>query len=81
MFVVDLHIYQLCRTSMDDVQLELKEKTKRLKEITRILKSEKALRKLVAEDLERIVEEYGDARRSKIIDEVEIVELDADALE
>jgi DNA gyrase subunit A len=77
-FVVDLHIYQLSRTSIEDVQTELQEKIKRLKEIDRILKSDKALRMLVAQDLERIVSEYGDARRSKIDDEVEAVELDAD---
>lgn len=78
-FVVDLRIYQLSRTNVDEVKGELKEKRDRVKAITKILKSEKALKGEVASDLKRLTEEYGDARRSKVISEYEEVELDKEA--
>ncbi len=76
-FIVDLHIYQLSKTSIDEVKKELEESNKRLKEILKILKSEKELRNLVSLDLERISKTYGDSRRSEVIEEIETLELDA----
>lgn len=75
-FVVDLRIYQLSRTNVEEVRTELKEKEARVEEIDAILKSDKKLRKVVATDLERISNEYGDARRSKIVSEFEEAHVD-----
>lgn len=78
-FIVDLRIYQLSKTSMGEVQFELDEKVQRVKEIDNILKSEERLRDMIAEDLQRIVSEFGDARRSRIVSTFEEVELDETA--
>ena len=78
-FVVDLHIYQLSRTSIEEITTELKAKQKRVDEIVKILKSEKEIKRLIAEDLERIAKTFGDARRSKVISEFEEPEFDAEA--
>lgn len=68
-FIVDLRIYQLSRTSVEEIQKELKEKRSRVKEIDKTLKSDQALRKLLTDDFERIATTFGDARRSSIMSE------------
>ena len=75
-FIVDLRIYQLSKTSMDEVLAELKTKKKRVKEIKSILASPKAVRDLIASDLKRISDTYGDARRCKIVSNFEEVQVD-----
>jgi DNA gyrase subunit A len=65
--VVDMRIYQLSRTNIEEVRGELKEKEKRVKEIDRILRSKEAILDIVRADLEGIAEKYGDKRRSKLI--------------
>ncbi|MCB0323345.1 MAG: DNA topoisomerase IV subunit A [Bdellovibrionales bacterium] len=78
-FVVDLRIYQLSRTSVEEVTSELAEKRTRVDEILKILKSEKALKGEVARDLERISTEYGDARRCQVIGDFDEPEYDKEA--
>ncbi len=68
-FIVDLRIYQLSKTSIDEIEGELKEKRSRVKEIDRTLKSNSAMRKLLTDDFERIASAFGDARRSAIVSE------------
>lgn len=75
-FLVDLRIYQLSKTSIAEVSAELKEKSERVSEIERILGSERALKKEIALDLERIAREYGDPRKSKIVSDLDEVEFD-----
>ena len=77
-FIVDLRIYQLSRTNVEEVESELKEKKKRVREINKILKSEKLLKGEVSTDLQRISDEYGDARKSQIVSEYEEPEFDED---
>ena len=76
LFIVDLRIYQLSRTSVDEIVTELKEKSARVAEIVRILASEALLKGEVATDLKRVVDEFGDARRSEIVNEFEEPEFD-----
>jgi len=77
LFIVDLRIYQLSRTSVEEIDAELKEKTKRIKEINKILKSDAELKQVIATDLQRISDTYGDERRCKIVEDVEEVEIEA----
>ena len=71
--VVDMRIYQLSKTNIDDIKKEFADKKKRVDEIEKILKSKKAIQGLVRSDLEDIATRYGDKRRSKIVkDSVEI---------
>ena len=75
-FIVDLRIYQLSRTSIDEITAELEQKTKRIKEIDRILKSEQALKGEIAADLQRLAEKFGDARRCQVVSDFEEPEFD-----
>ncbi len=77
-FIVDMRIYQLSRTNIDEVEAELAEKSKRVKEINRILKSKKAVRKEISEELQQIAKTYGDARRSALVHDHEEEDFDAD---
>lgn len=61
--VVDMRIYQLSRTNIDEIRAELKQKSDRVKEIDGILKSPKKILDLVRRDLEDVAEKYGDKRR------------------
>lgn len=70
--VVDMRVYQLSRTSIEEIQAELKVKSQRVKEINAILKDRKKLKALVKSDLESIAEKYGDKRKSRL--ETEMVE-------
>jgi DNA gyrase subunit A len=74
--VVDMRIYQLSRTNIEEVRAELAEKEKRVKEIDGILKSKAALSAIVRADLEQIAAKYGDKRRSKLIKDNVDVEFD-----
>jgi len=66
LFIVDLRIYQLSRTSIEEITAELEEKRRRVAEIERILRSEKALKGEVAADLQRIAGRYRRRSRSKV---------------
>jgi DNA gyrase subunit A len=74
--VVDMRIYQLSRTNIDEIRTELAQKEKRVKEIDRILKSKEAIDQIVRQDLEAISEKFGDRRRSKLIKDNVDIEFD-----
>ncbi|MCB0358974.1 MAG: DNA topoisomerase 4 subunit A, partial [Bdellovibrionales bacterium] len=78
-FIVDLRIYQLSRTSIDELEAELKEKSARVAEINKILKSKAAMTNVIAEDFKRVADTYGDDRRCEIVHQFEEIELDTDA--
>lgn len=67
--VVDMRIYQLSRTNIEEISLELKEKQKRVQEIDKILKHKTKIREIVRTELEEIAEKFGDNRKSKIVKE------------
>ncbi len=74
--VVDMRIYQLSRTNIDEIRTELTAKEKRVKEIDKILKSRAAIEEIVRTDLEALGEKYGDRRRSKLIKDNVDIEFD-----
>lgn len=78
LFIVDLRIYQLSRTSIEDVAQELKEKSQRMRAISKILASPAALRREVASDLQRVADTYGDKRRCEIVGAVPEIEVRAE---
>lgn len=65
--VVDMRIYQLSKTNIDDIRAELKEKQKRVSEIEKILNNRVAILEIVRTDLQELADKYGDRRRSSII--------------
>lgn len=74
--VVDMRIYQLSRTNIDEIKAELSDKQKRVKQIDNLLKSKTAIQGIVREDLEAISERFGDKRRSKLIKDNVDIEFD-----
>ncbi len=77
--VVDMRIYQLSRTSIEEIRLEAKEKRERVAAIEKLLKSPASLWKMVRSDIERVQKDFGDARRCKLAKESAEVEYDAQA--
>ncbi|MBX7143553.1 MAG: DNA topoisomerase 4 subunit A [Oligoflexia bacterium] len=67
--VVDMRIYQLSRTNIDEIRAELKLKADRVAEIDKLLKSKAKIAELVRKDLEAAAEKYGDNRKCKLIKE------------
>jgi DNA gyrase subunit A len=65
--VVDMRIYQLSKTNIEEIRGELKERMKRVGEIDKTLKSKDRIREIVRKELEEISEKFGDARKSKIV--------------
>jgi DNA gyrase subunit A len=71
--VVDMRIYQLSRTNIDEIRSELDAKEKRVAEIDKLLKSKAKIQELVRKDLESVAEKYGDNRLCKLVkDNVDI---------
>ncbi|MCB0329163.1 MAG: DNA topoisomerase 4 subunit A [Bdellovibrionales bacterium] len=75
--VVDMRVYQLSKTSIEDIRRELEEKLARIKQIDAILKSRAKILGLVEKDLDAVATQFGDKRRSKIVKDVQEVELNA----
>ncbi len=69
--VVDMRIYQLSKTSVSEVRGELTEKSARVTEIDKILKSPAKVKELVKKDLESMLEKHGDKRRCKLVTDIE----------
>ncbi|MCB0310476.1 MAG: hypothetical protein KDD42_04540, partial [Bdellovibrionales bacterium] len=67
--VVDMRIYQLSKTNIDEIRAELTEKQKRVKEIEALLQSPKKISEMVRKDLEEIAVKYGDKRRCRLVTE------------
>jgi DNA gyrase subunit A len=62
--ILETRLYQLARLEIEKVRTEQREKQKRAAEIERLLKSRKALWKLVSSELQELAKKYGDPRRS-----------------
>lgn len=65
--VVDMRIYQLSKTNIEEIRAELDAKLKRIDEIVKILKSKAKIQEIVRKDLEAVSEKYGDNRRCKLV--------------
>ena len=67
--ILELQLYRLTRLSTDEILNELESIRKDIAEYESILASEKKLRSVIVKELEEVKKEYGDARRTEIIDE------------
>ncbi len=77
--IVDMRIYQLSKTNIDEIRAEMAEKQKRLKEIEKLLGSKSAIAAVVRDELKAMASKYGDNRRSEVVKnftDVEINEAD-----
>ncbi|MFB3918312.1 MAG: DNA gyrase subunit A [Terriglobales bacterium] len=74
--ILELQLHRLTRLSIDEIGNELKEIRERIAEYESILASEKKLRSVIVKELEEIRKEYGDARRTEILDEAAEIKLE-----
>src|SRR5690606_19840150 len=72
-FIVDLRVYQLTRTHLEEVISELSEKETRINQILKILESEAVLAAELVADLKRIKKSFADKRRSKVVSDFEML--------
>src|SRR5271168_2033612 len=67
--VLELQLYRLTQLSIDELLKELAQVRESIAEYESILASEKKLRSVIVKELEEVKKQYGDARRTLIVDE------------
>ncbi|HZQ91363.1 MAG TPA: DNA gyrase subunit A [Terriglobales bacterium] len=74
--ILELQLHRLTRLSIDEIVNELKEVRERIEEYEAILASEKKLRGVIIKELEQVRKDYGDERRTQILDEAAEIKLE-----
>ena len=74
--ILELQLYRLTQLSIDEILKELAEVRGRIAEYESILASEKKLRRVIVQELEDVRKQYGDARRTEILDETAELQLE-----
>jgi DNA gyrase subunit A len=74
--ILELQLHRLTRLSIDEITRELGELRGRIAEYESILGAEKKLRGVIIKELEEIKKNYGDARRTQILDETAEIQLE-----
>src|SRR5437763_276854 len=67
--ILELQLYRLTRLSTDEILKELEEIRGKIAEYESILASDKKLRGVIVKELEEVKEQFGNKRRTEIIDE------------
>ncbi|MBV9669340.1 MAG: DNA gyrase subunit A, partial [Acidobacteriales bacterium] len=67
--ILELQLYRLTRLSTEEILKELGDIREQIEEFESILGSEKKLRSVIVKELEQVKKEYGDERRTEILDE------------
>ncbi|MGH9571571.1 MAG: DNA gyrase subunit A, partial [Candidatus Angelobacter sp.] len=67
--ILELQLYRLTRLSTDEILKELEEIRVKIAEYESILASDKKLRGVIVKELEEVKEQFGNKRRTEIIDE------------
>ena len=67
--ILELQLYRLTQISIDEIMNELRAVRDNIAEFESILGSEKKLRAVIVTELEAVRDQYGDARRTQILDE------------
>ena len=76
-WILDLRLRRLTALAYDELVAEKETLLAEIKDLKKILGSEQRRRTIVLKELERIVEDYGRPRRSKIISSDDIPEIEA----
>ncbi len=77
--ILELRLYKLAQLEILIIREELEDKRKEARRIERLLGSEPERWKLIRAELHELKERYPDARRTKIVGEVQEPEFDAEA--
>ncbi len=74
--ILELQLYRLTQLSIDELLNELGQVRANIEEYESILASEKKLRSVIIKELEQIKKEFGDERRTQILDETAELQLE-----
>ena len=74
--ILELQLHRLTRLSIDEILNELKEVREKIGDYESILGSDKKLRGVIVKELEEIRKNYGDERRTQILDEAVELQLE-----
>jgi len=74
--ILELQLYRLTQMSVGEILNELREIREKIAEYESILASEKKLRGVIVKELEKVRDQYGDERRTQIIDESAEIQLE-----
>ncbi len=74
--ILELQLHRLTRLSIDDILKELAEIRAKIAELKEILGSEKKLKQVIVSELQEIQKEFGDGRRTQIVDAVDEIKVE-----
>jgi DNA gyrase subunit A len=74
--ILELQLYRLTQLSIDELLNELREVRENIAEYESILASEKKLRGVIVKELEAVRKDFGDERRTQILDETAELQLE-----
>jgi DNA gyrase subunit A len=74
--ILELQLHRLTQLSVDEILKELKVIRERIAELEEILASEKKLKQVITTELLEVKKDYGDDRRTQIVDAVEEIKLE-----
>ena len=74
--ILELQLYRLTQLSIDELLKELAQVRESITEYESILASEKKLRSVIVKELEAVRKDYGDERRTQILDETAELQLE-----
>jgi DNA gyrase subunit A len=74
--ILDLQLHRLTQMEREKILEELKQIQARIAELKEILSSEKKLKQVIVGELREIQKDYGDDRRTQIVDDVEEIKLE-----
>jgi topoisomerase-4 subunit A len=74
--IVTLRLYRLSNTDITQLKAEFADLVNRMEEVKAILDNKNVLRSAIVKELKAIRDQYGDARRTKIEEEVEDIVID-----
>jgi len=74
--ILNMRLGRLTSLEIQQLRKELKDLAKRIKELEALLKSDAKQRSVLLEELDAIVTEYGDDRRTTIVDDAESYEVE-----
>jgi DNA gyrase subunit A len=74
--ILELQLHRLTRLSIDDILKELADIRAKIAELKEILASEKKLKQVIVSELQDVQKEFGDVRRTQIVDAVDEIKVE-----
>jgi len=74
--ILELQLHRLTQLSVDEILKELGQIRERIRELDEILASDKKLKSVIVAELREVAKDYGDERRTQIVDRVEEIKLE-----